>query len=138
MDPNPNPNPANPHRWLSLKIAIVLLCIFGVNYAATPTDGRVAGTWVSDSDSGMVAVNLRKDGTYIQYDQGQEISRGTWRLDNSLLIFRNLELDGSYRLPVGLDDLQLGKGNMVYSLSHREGKLCLKTGEEPVYWCKTN
>ncbi|MGA2634709.1 MAG: hypothetical protein ABSF16_10770 [Terracidiphilus sp.] len=105
-------------------------------YVAAPRPGRIAGTWVSDSDSGLVEVEALRDGTFVQYENGQEISRGRWKLNTSYQIFGKLELDDSYRLPVWPDDLQRGKGAMAYSLLHRAGKLCLKTGKDPAYWCK--
>jgi hypothetical protein len=128
--------PANPHRMLPLKLAAVLLFVFLLMSAVAPTEGRVTGTWVSDSDSGLVVLDVRRDGTFVQYDQGQQISKGRWRLDKNYQVFRSLELFDSYRLPVGLEDLHRGKGAMVYPLAHKEGKLCLETGQDSVYWCK--
>ncbi len=126
---------ANPHRWLPLKLALVLLTVYLVLHAIAPTVGRAAGTWISDSDSGLVVLDLRPDGTFVQYDQKQEISRGRWRLRQSYLVLRSLEIDDSYRLPVGLEDLQRGRGAMIYPLVHKEGKLCLDSGQDGAYWC---
>ena len=129
------PKPANPNRWLPLKLAPILLCIVAAWYVTAPNQGKIAGNWISDSDSGLVEVDAKGDGTFVQYENGQEISRGRWKMNTSFLIFNKLELDDSYRLPVWPEDLQRGKGVMIYPLLHKLGKLCIMTGTDPVYWC---
>jgi hypothetical protein len=120
---------------LPLKLGLVLLATVTVMFALSPTKGRVVGTYASDSDAGLVVLEVRNDGTYIQYDQTQPIAGGSWRLEPKFVFFKSLVLDGSYHLPVNLDDLQRGKGSMSYSLGHRAGELCLKVAPD-MNWCK--
>ena len=120
---------------LPLKLALVALAIVSVMLAIAPTKNRVVGIYASDSDAGLVVVEVRGDGTYTQYDQTQPIAAGTWRLEPRLLVFRSMVLEGSYHLPVNLDDLQRGRGSMTYSLGHADGALCMKVAPE-MNWCK--
>jgi hypothetical protein len=120
---------------LPLKLLLVALAIVSVMLAIAPTKNRVVGIYASDSDAGLVVVEVRSDGTYTQYDQTQAIAAGTWRLESKFLVFRSMVLDGSYHLPVNLDDLQRGRGTMRYSLGHSEGALCMKVGPD-INWCK--
>jgi len=120
---------------LPLKLALVVLASASIMFALSPTKGRVVGTYSSDSDAGLVVLELRNDGTYIQYDQTQPIAGGAWRLEPKFVFFKSLVLDGSYRLPVNLDDLQRGKGTMSYSMGHVAGALCMKVARD-VNWCK--
>ena len=120
---------------LPLKLSLVMLATAAVMFAVSPTKGRVVGTYASESDAGLVVLEVRNDGTYIQYDQTQPIAGGTWRLEPKLLVFKSLVLDGSYRLPVNLDDLQRGRGSMSYSMGHVAGDLCIKVAPD-MNWCK--
>jgi hypothetical protein len=128
----------NPHRWLPYKLALVALCVYLILLVIEPTEAKVTGAWVSDSDSGLVTLDLRSDGTFVQTDQGQQISVGRWRLIKRFQFFRSMELSDSFRLPVDAEDLHQGKGAMVYPILYREGRLCLRTREDSVYWCKSN
>jgi hypothetical protein len=120
---------------LPLKLALVALAIVSVMLAIAPTKNRVVGIYASDSDAGLVVVEVHANGTYTQYDQTQPIAAGTWRLEPKFLLFRSLVLDGSYHLPVNIEDLQRGKGTMTYSLGHSDGALCMKVAPE-MNWCK--
>jgi hypothetical protein len=120
---------------LPLKLSLVLLATVAVMFAVSPTKTRVVGTYASESDAGLVVLEVRNDGTYVQYDQTQPIAGGTWRLEPKLLVFKSLVLDGSYHLPVNLEDLQRGKGTMSYSLGHVAGDLCIKVARD-MNWCK--
>lgn len=130
--------PQNQHsnRMLPVKLGVLLLALFLVALVVAPTKGRVVGYYISPSDSGLVVMRVNEDGTYIQYDQRQEISRGRWRLENKFLVFKSLVFEGSYHLPVTDEDLKGGKRENWYSLYHRAGELCMRVGPDPEYWCK--
>ena len=124
------------NRMLPVKLAVLFLGLFLVAFFVAPTKGRVVGYYISPSDSGLVVVQVKEDGTYIQYDQTQEITRGRWRLADKFLVFKSLVLEDSYHLPVSADDLKAGKAENWYSFYHRAGELCLRVGPDPEYWCK--
>jgi hypothetical protein len=124
------------NRMLPVKLAVLFLCLFLVAFFVAPTKGRVVGYYISPSDSGLVVVQVKEDGTYIQFDQTQEISRGHWRLANKYLVFKSLVLEDSYHLTVTDADLKAGKAANAYPFFHRAGELCLRVGPDPEYWCK--
>jgi hypothetical protein len=124
------------NRMLPVKIGVLFLVVFLVALAVAPTRERVVGYYSSASDSGLVVMQVEDDGTYIQYDQRQEISRGRWRLENKFFVFKSLVFEGSYHLPVTDEDLKAGKRENWYSLYHRAGELCMRVGPDPEYWCK--
>ena len=124
------------NRMLPVKLGVLFLAVFLVALAVAPTKGRVVGYYISPSDSELVVIQVKEDGTYIQYDQRQEISRGHWRLENKFFVFKSLVLEGSYHLPVSDEDLKAGKAENWYPLYHRAGELCLRVGPDPEYWCK--
>lgn len=124
------------HRLLPVKLAVLLLGIYLVAAVVAPTSGRVVGTWDSPSDSGLIVIAVKGDGTYVEYDQTQEIARGRWRLKNQFYVLKSLVLDDAYALPVALDDLHRGKVQVTYPLYHRAGELCFRLGPDPDYWCK--
>lgn len=126
----------NPHRWLPVKLGLLSGAIFLAAWVVAPTDERAVGSYVSPSDSGLVVVKLRSGGTYVQYDQTQELTVGRWRLERRYVVFKTLVLEDSYRLPVGLEELGRGKGRNVYTMFHRAGELCFHVGPDPEYWCK--
>jgi hypothetical protein len=131
------PTPAHhSHRMLPVKLAVLFLCAFLVAFFVAPTRSRVVGYYISPSDSGLVVIQVKEDGTYIQYDQTQEISRGRWRLGVAFFVFKSLVLEDSYHLPVSTDDLKAGKAENWYPLFHRAGELCFRGGPDPEYWCK--
>jgi hypothetical protein len=130
------PQSAPSNRMLPVKLGVLFLGAFLVAFFVAPTKGRVVGYYISPSDSGLVVIQVKKDGTYIQYDQTQEISRGRWRLENKLIVFKSLVLEGSYHLPVSEDALKAGKAENWYSMYHRAGELCFRVGPDPEYWCK--
>ncbi len=124
-------------KWmLPVKLGVLFLVVFLVGLVVAPTKGRVVGYYISPSDSGLVVMQVKDDGTYIQWDQKQEISRGRWRLENEFLVFKSLVFEGSYHLPVSDEDLKAGKRENWYSLYHRAGELCMRVGPDPEYWCK--
>jgi hypothetical protein len=127
---------AHPNRMLPVKLGVLFLCIFLVAFFVAPTRGRVVGYYISPSDSGLVVIQVKEDGTFIQYDQTQEISRGHWHLANNFLVFKSLVLDDSYHLTVTEADLKAGKSEHTYPFYHRAGELCLRAGPGPEYWCK--
>jgi len=127
---------AHPNRMLPVKLAVLFLCLFLAAFFVAPTKGRVVGYYISPSDSGLVVVQLKEDGTYIQYDQTQEISRGRWHLANKFLVFKSLVLEDSYHLTATEADLKAGKAANTYPFFHRAGELCLRAGPDPEYWCK--
>ena len=127
---------AHSHWMLPLKLGALFLAVFLVACFVAPTNGRVVGYYISPSDSGLVIIQVKDDGTYIQYDQTQEISRGHWRLEDRFFVFKSLVLEDSYHLPVSADDLKAGKKENWYSFYHRAGELCLRAGPDPEYWCK--
>jgi len=124
------------NRMLPVKLAVLFLGLFLVAFFVAPTKGRVVGYYISPSDSGLVVVQVKEDGTYIQYDQTQEISHGHWHLANKFLVFKSLVLEDSYHLTVSADDLKAGKAENAYPFFHRAGELCLRVGPDPEYWCK--
>lgn len=124
------------NRLLPVKLAVLFLAMFLVALLIAPSKGRVVGYYISPSDSGLVVMQVKDDGTYIEYDQRQEISRGRWRLENSFFVFKSLVFEGSYHLPVTEEDLKAGKRENWYSLYHRAGELCMRVGPDPEYWCK--
>jgi hypothetical protein len=127
---------ANPHHWLPAKLAVLLLGIYAVAVAVAPTTGRSVGTYDSPSDSGLIVIDLKGDGTYVEYDQTQVIARGRWWLKNQFYVAKSLVLENAYALPVELDDLHRGKMQLTYPLYHRAGQLCFRMGPDPDYWCK--
>ena len=126
----------HPHRMLPVKLGVLFLGAFLVAFFVAPTKGRVVGYYISPSDSGLVVIQVKEDGTYIQYDQTQEISRGRWRLADKFLVFKSLVLDDSYHLTVTEADLKAGKSEHAYPFYHRAGELCFRVGPDPEYWCK--
>ena len=135
-DAIPAPPRERSDPFLLLKIGGLLLVGFLVAFFVAPTNSRAVGFYISPSDSGLIVMDVRADGTYTQYDQRQEISRGHWRLENSFLIFKSMVFEDSYRLPVSVDDLKAGKHEYWYPLYHRAGELCFRVGPDPEYWCK--
>jgi hypothetical protein len=121
---------------LPVKLAVLFLCLLLVAFLVAPTKGRAVGYYISPSDSGLVVVQLREDGTYIQYDQTQEISQGHWHLANKFFVFKSLVLEDSYHLTATEADLKAGKAANTYPFFHRAGELCLRVGPDPEYWCK--
>jgi hypothetical protein len=130
------PQTARPNRMLPVKLAVLFLCLFLVAFFVAPSRGRVVGYYISPSDSGLVVIQVKEDGTYIQYDQTQEISRGRWHLADKFFVFKSLVLEDSYHLTVTEADLKAGKTAYAYPLYHRAGELCLRAGPDPEYWCK--
>lgn len=121
---------------LFLVLALVAACALGALCVYVPSERNVVGTYTSDSDSGAVVIDVKADGSFVQFDGGREISSGKWRLSSDYRIFKSLDLIGSYRLPGTEQDLRFGRGAMSYPLIHRSGKLCLDLNQEFVYWCK--
>ena len=124
------------NRLLPVKLGVLFLSVFLVGLAVAPTKGRVVGYYISPSDSGLVVMQVNEDGSYIQYDQRQVITRGHWRLENKFFVFKSLVFENSYHLPVSDEDLKGGKRENWYSLYTRAGELCMRVGPDPEYWCK--
>ena len=103
------------------KLAVVAAAAALITfYGCRPVfDSAIIGTFESNRDSDGGTIEVRPDGTYMQWDGSKLLASGKWQLVREHHIEITLDLFNAYALPLTPENLALGKGITGYSVVPR-------------------
>jgi hypothetical protein len=123
-------------RFLGAFLLLASACF--VLYGCTPTAHSVVGTYAPNDNNDPTTLVIRDDGSFSQLDRGDEVGKGSWKINSAYHVFKSLELDGHYRLSLERSDASPARRSGSYGLVHKGGKLCIDVDQVLLTWCKVD
>jgi hypothetical protein len=124
-------------RVVGLLVSMGVIAYFAsANLWFPMTNTRVQGKYWCDSGYCGTSLDVRADGTFVEYDGADILATGTWNLETGLE--PTLNLNGAYPLEAPHIAGWKEGGAVSYLLAVRHWKTCIQINEDldEVHWCR--